>query len=65
MASRVSDGFRFVMGIRQKNSDGFTYDYGKYSEYKSRRRNKATIERSRRNDKRSAKQKDMREALTE
>lgn len=47
--------FKKVMGIRQQNSDGFTYCAGKFKGYKSRLRHKNAINRGKRADKRKIK----------
>ena len=51
----ISPEFRKVMGIRELNSDGFTYCSGKYKIRKSKIRHKNAINRGKRSDKRKIK----------
>lgn len=60
MPDKKSPEFRMMMGDRQANSDGFTYDYGKYKAYKCRNRRKAHIHRCRRKDKHTVKVRELR-----
>lgn len=55
----VSPEFKKMLGGREMDSDGFTYDYGKYNNYSCRARDKTRIKRCVRNDKRSVKQQEI------
>ena len=49
-----SVGQKTILGQRKTNDDGFTYSYGKYKMSKCRSRYKNQIKRSKRADKRKA-----------
>lgn len=51
----MNEAFKKMMGERQRNSDGFTYDYGRFIYYGNSNRDKTRIKRSLRNDKRRVK----------
>lgn len=63
---RKSPEFKEMIGGRIMDSDGFTYTYGKTSnEYRNKKRNKNVANRSRRNDKRSVKAKELKREIKE
>lgn len=66
MSQRKSPEFKTLMGVREANDDGFTYRYGKHRNgYVKKQRHQNGIERSKRNDKRSARQAELKRIADE
>ena len=60
-----SPEFKAMIGRRLRDSDGFTYGYGRANEYSNTYRRRETVERCRRADKRGVKAKELKRVFKE